>query len=188
MDAPSSEAVNHELWARTGMFGLGCRACLEQPGSALRMQTPHTEHPSKGPGGESGAAGMCWGQVRAEQRGHSLCLPRAHTESTQRAGSDHSSQNQAQPGQSCVSDSRYKNSVYCIHKFTPLFLWMTSVCTTHGRHPRWSSFFGICLQFCEKTYKVSTSKSNLSIIMRNKYILYYFIVGSWTLTNFNIYK
>lgn len=31
------------------MFGLGCRVCLEEPGSALRIQITHTEHPSTRP-------------------------------------------------------------------------------------------------------------------------------------------
>lgn len=30
------------------MFGLGCRVGLEEPGSALRTQTPHPEHPKEG--------------------------------------------------------------------------------------------------------------------------------------------
>lgn len=47
---------------------------------------------------------------------------------TGREGSDHSSHkpgvggNKAQRGQSCISDSHYKNSVYWINKFTSLFL------------------------------------------------------------------
>lgn len=39
--------------------------------------------------------------------------------------------NKAQQSQRCISDSHYKNSVYWFNKFTSLFLWMTSVCTTH---------------------------------------------------------
>lgn len=55
---------------------------------------------------------------------------------TGKAGSDRSSHkpgvggNKARRGQSCISDSHYKNSVYWFNKFTSLFLWMTSVCTT----------------------------------------------------------
>lgn len=130
------------------MFGLGCRVCLEEPESALRIQTPHTEHPSQGPRRESGAPGMCSGAAEGRAEETQAVIPQgSHLVHTGREGRQRPQQpksggggNKAQRGQSCVSDSHYKNSVYWIHKFTSLFLWMTSVCTTHGRHPRWSSF------------------------------------------------
>lgn len=148
MDAPSSEAVRHEWWARTGMFGLGCRACLEEPESALRTQTTHMEHPSTRPK-EGNPEHQTCAQRAPEGRAKETqpVIPQgSDLVHTGREGSDHSShkpgvgENKAQQGQSYVSDSHYKNSVYWINKFTSLFLWMTSVCTTHGRHPRWSSF------------------------------------------------
>lgn len=170
------------------MFGLGCSRSGGAR-SALRTQTPHPEHPCTREGAWStrNELGGSWGRAKETQ-----AVPAQGSEQGTREGRQRPRQPEPCVGgnkaQSWVSDWHYKNSVCWIHKFTSPFLWMTSVSTTHGRHPRWSSFFGICSQFCEKTYKVSTSKSNLSIVMRNKYILYYFIVGSWTLTNFNIYK
>lgn len=130
------------------MFGLGCRVGLEEPGSALRTRTPHTEHPSTRPKEgnleqQECARGAAEGRAKETQP----VIPQgSEPVHTGREGSDHGSHkpgvggNKAQRGQSCVSDSHYKNSVYWIHKFTSLLLWMTSVSTTHGRHPRWSSF------------------------------------------------
>lgn len=149
-DAPSSEAANRELWAGTGMSGLGCRVCVEEPwGTNIPHWAPlqRLEEGNWSTCTGNGLHPRLRGQPRAEQRRHTQAvLPQGSDLVHTRAGSDHSSQkpggggNTAQRGQSCVSDSHYKNSVYCINKFTSLFLWMTSVCTTHGRHPRWSSF------------------------------------------------
>lgn len=89
--------------------------------------------------------------------------------SAQRGVNDYSSHksaisgNKARWSQRCISDSHYKNSVYWFNKFTSLFLWLTSVYTIHGRHPRWSSFSVFVYNSVKRHTKRQLSNQNWTL-------------------------
>lgn len=100
------------------------------------------------------------------------------------------SRNKAQQNQRYNRDSHYKNSVYWFNKFTSQLLWMTGVIPhmegTLGEAVFWYLFTILWKDVQSVNFQIITEQINCRL--RNKYIVYYFSVGSRTLTNFNIYK